>query len=85
MSGDHDEIAQPVTRSRVVGFRSLIEAIGRHWSRDEGAAMVEYGLLLLLVFLAAIFSIQLFGESLVALFDASVNTLENAPNVKPEG
>jgi Flp pilus assembly pilin Flp len=85
MSGDHDEIAQQVTRSRVVGFRSLIEAISKRWSRDEGAAMVEYGLLLLLVLLAALLSVQLFGESLVALFDASANTLENAPNVNPEG
>ncbi len=47
--------------------------------------MVEYGLLLLLVFVAAIFSIQVFGETLVGLFEVSADVLENAPNVKPKG
>ena len=54
-------------------------------SNDRGASMVEYALLLVLVLLVSFFTVQVFGESLVGLFDASANTLENAPNVNPEG
>lgn len=54
-------------------------------SNDRGAAMVEYALLLVLVLLVAFFTVKIFGDSLVALFDASANTLETAPNVNPEG
>ena len=45
--------------------------------------MVEYTLLLVLVLLEAFFSVQIFGETLVALFETSVNTPENAPRVQP--
>jgi len=85
MFGDHDETAQPEALSRASGLRSFIELHRKRGARDQGAALVEYALLLLLVFLAAILSIAIFGESLVALFDASANAFETAPNVKPEG
>lgn len=54
-------------------------------SNDRGASMVEYGLLLVFVLLAAFLSIQVFGETLVALFDTSASTLDNAPGVHSEG
>jgi len=54
-------------------------------SNDRGATMVEYGLLLAFVLLAAFFSLVVFGESLVGLFDTTSSTMDSAPGVNPEG
>lgn len=62
---------------------SLFSRIGARIERDEsegerGAALVEYGLLLLLVFLVAIVSLQVFGETIIGVFQSTGDTLDNA-------
>lgn len=54
-------------------------------SRERGASITEYALLLVFVFIAALLSIRFFGDSIVALFETSSSTLDNAPNATPEG
>jgi len=54
-------------------------------SNDRGATVVEYGLLLAFVLLAAFFSLVVFGESLVGLFDTTSSTMDSAPGVNSEG
>ena len=39
-------------------------------TNERGASMVEYAMLLVLILVAAFFTVQIFGDSLVALFDA---------------
>lgn len=78
MQAGHMTVAQ---RGRCVAIRAL-EGLDALWHRDErGASMAEYGLLLTFVFLAAFLSLKFFGESLVALFETTGTTIENAPNV----
>lgn len=49
----------------------------------RGATMVEYALLLVFVLLAALLSLKVFGETLVAVFETSADTVQTAPNVGP--
>jgi len=48
---------------------------------ERGASMAEYALLLAFVFIAALLTISLFGDSVVALFDFATTTFQEAPNV----
>lgn len=82
MSGVNDN-TRAARRAGTMLHALILDASER--SNDRGASMVEYGLLLVFVLLAAFFTVQIFGDSLVGLFDASANTLESAPNVNPEG
>jgi Flp pilus assembly pilin Flp len=81
MKGEYENargrIAQAITRgiTRVAVPPDRID--GNPSSR--GAAMVEYALLLVLVLLVAFFSLKVFGETLVAVFDTSSNALDSAP------
>jgi len=45
-------------------------------SRDRGASMTEYALLLVLVFLAAFVSLVFFGDSVVSIFDSGGESFE---------
>ena len=58
-------------------FTSLfVKAQNRLASRERGAAMAEYGLLLALIALAAIAILAIFGQSLVDVFTTANDTLE---------
>ncbi len=80
-----DNTPLPLARRTAVVLQAAIDDATANESKDQGASMVEYALLLVLVLLVAFFTVQIFGDSLVGLFDASANTLDNAPNVNPEG
>ena len=43
---------------------------------ERGASMVEYGLLIVFVFLVAFVSVRLFGESVVAMFDSGTDSFD---------
>ncbi|MFM8311782.1 MAG: Flp family type IVb pilin [Ilumatobacteraceae bacterium] len=47
---------------------------------DDGASMVEYGLLVGLIAVAAVTVLGLLGDELVRLFDTVVDKLSNAGN-----
>lgn len=47
--------------------------------RERGATLVEYGVLLLSVFIIAIVAVSLFGDAVVALFETAPD-----PLVEPE-
>ena len=85
MLGDYKDALQRLTYTTAIERETTAQPRNGAQPTNRGAAMVEYALLLVLVLLAAFFSVQVFGESLVALFDASGSTLENAPNVNPAG
>jgi Flp pilus assembly pilin Flp len=53
-------------------------------SRDRGASMVEYGLMLILVLVVAFLSIKFFGETIVALFETSSAVVDEAPGMQSE-
>ena len=62
------------------------QLVGRAFIRpngDRGATLLEYGLLLLFVFLAALLTIQLFGDSLIPVFGRGADAINNAPGVHP--
>ena len=85
MLGVHDNTALPLVRKTTMALQAAIDGATDDEYRDQGASMVEYALLLVLVLLVAFFTVKIFGDSLVALFDTSASTLEGAPNVKPQG
>ena len=85
MLGVHDNTPMPLVRKTTVVLQAAFDGATDDEYRDQGASMVEYALLLVLVLLVAFFTVKIFGDSLVALFDTSASTLEDAPNVKPEG
>ncbi len=85
MSGVENNTPLPLVRRTTMALHAAIDGATDDESSDQGASMVEYALLLVLVLLVAFFTVQVFGDSLVGLFDASGNTLENAPNVNAEG
>lgn len=60
-------------------LRATTVARGRS-GNERGASLVEYGLLLAFVFIAVFLTVQVFGESLVGLFDASSAVIDDAPN-----
>ena len=79
----HGRARQPLARhSPVVGTIRFVESaqdsLRRLRSQDRGAAMVEYGLLLVLVALAAFFTVQVFGETLLELFETTVKVFDDA-------
>lgn len=89
MTGEetHKKMSTP-TGVRAVGatvgatmslYPRFIERIDRG-ERERGATLVEYGLLLVLVLIVAFVSLALFGDTIVAVFETSNDTLENAPN-----
>jgi len=41
--------------------------------RDEGATMVEYGLMVALIAIVAVFAVQAFGGAVVGLFQSAAN------------
>lgn len=47
--------------------------------RERGATLVEYGLLLMLVLIVAFLTLAVFGDTIVAVFETTNDTLENAP------
>jgi pilus assembly protein Flp/PilA len=48
------------------------------WSDESGQDLVEYGLLLALVALAATAALNSMGQAVLKLFDAAAGTLTNA-------
>lgn len=53
-----------------MSLQAAVDATTDDDRRDQGASMVEYAVLLVLILLAAFFTVQIFGDSLVGLFDA---------------
>jgi Flp pilus assembly pilin Flp len=51
-----------------MGMSIVVAAIGRLIVRDEGQDLVEYGLLVALIVIAAFFSVSYLGESIYTLF-----------------
>lgn len=50
----------------------------RNFINDEnGATAIEYGLIMALVFLAAVSAIQAFSDSVINIFDANSEAVEN--------
>ena len=87
MTGVNDNTALPLPlmRRTTMTLQAALDSATDNESNDEGASIVEYALLLVLVLLVAFFTVRIFGDSLVALFDSSGSAIENAPNVNPEG
>lgn len=84
MSGVHNNnTPMPVIRKAAVALQAAFADATNRAPRDRGASMVEYALLLVLVLLVAFFTVKIFGDSLVALFDTSAGAIDNAPNVNP--
>ena len=83
MNGDHNNTKpqlELIEQNTVDGDRAPAPA---NDAVRRGATMVEYALLLVFVLLAAFLSLKIFGESLVAVFETSADTIQNAPNVAP--
>jgi len=52
--------------------------VKRNFINDEnGATAIEYGLIMALVFLAAVSAIQAFSDSVINIFDANSEAVEN--------
>lgn len=83
MHGAHDNTPMPLVRRTTVALQAAFDDATDGEQRDQGASMVEYALLLVLVLLVAFFTVKIFGDSLVALFETSASTLDDAPNVNP--
>jgi pilus assembly protein Flp/PilA len=47
--------------------------------QEEGAAIVEYGLLVALIALACIFALTTLGKNLGNMFNGVANTVKNVP------
>ncbi|MBP1920793.1 Flp family type IVb pilin [Youngiibacter multivorans] len=54
-----------------------MELLKRLWNDEEGQGMVEYGLLVALISVAAIAVIVLIGPELIAIFQSVVDALVN--------
>lgn len=84
MRGAHDNnTPMPLIRKTTMALQTAFDNATDGEPRDQGASMVEYALLLVLVLLVAFFTVKIFGDSLVALFDTSAGAIDNAPNVNP--
>lgn len=57
----------------------MFEMMNVVFQNRKGQGMVEYGLLLALISIAAIAVLLLFGPQLVAIFQATLNALTPAP------
>jgi len=53
----------------------VLQFITRLWKREDGQGMVEYGLIIALVALAAVVALGLMGDQLSALFGTIVGYL----------
>jgi len=54
------------------------QSVKRNFINDEnGATAIEYGLIMALVFLAAVSAIQAFSDSVINIFDANSEAVEN--------
>lgn len=80
MSSHYDKTPRPLLRRTTMSLQAAVDATTNDEHRDQGASMVEYAVLLVLILLAAFFTVQIFGDSLVALFDAMGNAFADADN-----
>ena len=70
MAGQPDNTSRPCSHEATASPAAAPGSVATVEASERGASLVEYALLLILVLVVAFFTVQIFGDSLVALFDA---------------